>query len=73
MIYRLHISGIDGESQGYEFFTSRSGAVARRHEWCKGAPDHDLALCGIDRVQTPKTKAQMVQLLAIWGNHADNG
>lgn len=75
MIYRVHWWDDCDASQGFDFFGSEKEAKKAIAEHRRKLTKRDRALFSptIDSFDTPKTKAEVLRLLAVVAVHPDNG
>ena len=67
MIYRVHYRNTSGESKGYEYYPS----LAAMDKNVKDYPHTADTFCC--KINTPRTKKEMIQVLNQFGGHPDNG
>jgi hypothetical protein len=74
-VYRVSRFRDGGESDGFDFYTSRRDAERAVREHAAETEDMRLAGVGeaIDTFEAPLTKAGLLRFLNHWANHPNNG
>lgn len=70
-IYRLQSRSHDLGSEGFAYFLDESSAMAERTRLLGLGYDPDDV--SISSAKTPRSKREVVALLALWARHPDNG
>ena len=73
VIYQVSFYAENGESFGYEYFSSQREAVTRRYVWLKDNKEDDSAAAEVLRINVECSKAGILKALNRYGKHHDNG